>query len=112
MVALGGEAISATAGLDGVGVLEGEATFFETVVEVELGSIEEEIALLIDGDFDAVMFGDEVIGGIGGIDEGEAVLETAATTSGDSNAEVCFGGIVPLLHDSLDFFGRFFGEDH
>lgn len=105
-----GETAAATAGLDGIGILKGEAPLFEAVVKVELGPVEEKIALSVDGDLDSVMFGDEVVRRIEFVGKCKAVLKSAAPSAGDSDAQEGLRRVVPLLNDSLDFFGRFFGQ--
>ena len=107
------EAAAAAAALGHVRVVEREAALVDAVVEVDRGSVEIEIALLIDGHWDTVLFDDEVLGGIGLVIKSELVLKTTTTTAGDANSQDHACGHLLLVHDSLDFFGCVFRDcDH
>lgn len=107
------EAAAAAAGLGHVRVVEREAALVEGVVEVDRGSVEVEVALLVDCDRDTVLFDDEVLGWIGLVIKAELVLEAAASATRDADSQNRVGRHLLLFHDSLDFFGCVFRDcDH
>lgn len=112
--ALGRETAAAAAALDGIRVVEREAAFFQPLVKVEDGSIEEQRALLIDGDFDAVLFDDLILRKIDRRIKAQAVLKTAATATNHADAQQRFRGQLLFANDPLDLFGGLFcdGDRH
>ena len=85
-VRLGGEAASATATLDGVGIFERKPTLVETFIEVDRGAIEEQVAPLIDGYGHTVLLGDVVFGSVGIRVESQTVLVSATPAAGDTDS--------------------------
>ena len=107
------KAAAATAALGDVRVIEREAALVDAVVEIDSRSVEVEIALLVDGDRNAVLFDDKVLGGIGLVIEAELVLKAATSATGDTDSQNHACGHLLLVHDSLDFFGCVFRDcDH
>ena len=107
---LRGETAAATATLDGIGVLEGEAALVETFVEVDRCPIEVQAAPLVDGDLDPVLFNDQILGFIDLLIEPEAVLETAATSADDSDAKQSSLRHFLIGNHAFDFAHRSFSQ--
>lgn len=88
LLQLSRKAASATAGLHGIWILEGEPALLKTAVKVDLGPVQKQVALLVHYDTYSVEFGDDVTGFVEGIGEVKRVLKTAASTAYDADADV------------------------
>lgn len=109
---LGRETAAAAAGLHHIRIVEREAAAFEAVVKVDRRAVEIEGALLIDGDFQAVMLFDLILGVVGIAVEAERVLKAAASAGRDADAENRRVGQLLLADDAPDFAGCFFRQSH
>src|SRR5262249_7785147 len=81
------EGAAAAAGFGGVGVVEGEAAFFEAFVEINRGAVEIEGAFLIDHEAHAVAVVLRIDLFIVLLIEAEAVLKAAAAAAGHAHAQ-------------------------
>lgn len=107
---LGGKAAAASAGFDGIGVVEGEPALVQVVIKIDRHSVEEQIAALIDGYFNAMLLADVVFGVVGCRIESETVLIPAATTTGHADAQQSVFGVLLIGNDPLNLAGGFFGD--
>lgn len=106
------ETAAATAGFYGIWVLECETTLLQTAVKIDLGAVQKQVTLLVNHDADSVKFGKDVTGFIKRIGEVKGILETAASTAHDADADILQLGASLLGHYSLDFTCCRFRHSH
>ena len=113
LLALAGETAAAAAAFDGVWIFEGETSLFETVVEVDGGAVEQEMALLVDGDLKTMLFGDVIDDVVGLVVEAQAVRKAAAAAARNADSQHCrVRGQVLLGDDALHLGNGLFSDGH
>ena len=109
---LRGERATASAALNGVWIVEGEALLFEAVEPIDGCTIEVQRALLVDHNGNTVMFVLAVGSLVKFVVEAKRVIEAAATAAGDADTKEHAVRKLLFITELLDLGSGAFGENN